>query len=96
MLMAEAGWEATFLSAPVFEGNQLGLPRHPRISVRAIPLRPSHVMAKPAYAGYAAAAARLALRLQPEIVYASDPLGAGPGLLAARLATRRGLVYSRT
>jgi glycosyltransferase involved in cell wall biosynthesis len=91
MLMAEAGWEVTFLSAP-FEGNQLGLPRHPRIAVRAIPLRPSHVMAKPAYAGYAAAAARLALRLQPEIVYASDPLGAGPGLLAARLARAR-LVY---
>ncbi len=91
MLMAEAGWEVTFLSAP-FEGNQLGLPRHSRIAVRAIPTRPSHVMSKAAYAGYAAAAARLALRLQPEIVYASDPLGAGPGLLAARLARAR-LVY---
>ena len=33
-----------------------------------------------------AAAARLALRLRPDVVYASDPLGAGPGLLAARLA----------
>ena len=38
------------------------------------------------YALYAAAAARLALRLRPNVVYASDPLGAGPGLLAARLA----------
>ena len=41
---------------------------------------------------YATAAARLALRLRPDVVYASDPLGAGPGLLAARLARAR-LVY---
>src|SRR5262249_29261612 len=39
-----------------------------------------------------AAAARLALRLRPNIVYASDPLGAGPGLLAARLSGA-GLIY---
>jgi glycosyltransferase involved in cell wall biosynthesis len=90
-LMAEAEWEVTFLSAP-FEGNRLELPHHPRIAVRTIPTRPSHVMGKAAYVGYAAAAARLALNLRPDIVYASDPLGAGPGLLAARLARAR-LVY---
>jgi glycosyltransferase involved in cell wall biosynthesis len=49
-------------------------------------------MGKAAYARYAAAAARLALRSRPDVVYASDPLGAGPGLLAARLARAR-LVY---
>lgn len=91
MLMAEAGWEVTFLSAP-FAGRLLELPRHPRIAQQAIPMRPSYVMGKAAYARYAAAAARLALRLQPEVIYASDPLGAGPGLLAARLARAR-LVY---
>jgi glycosyltransferase involved in cell wall biosynthesis len=91
MLMAEAGWDVTFLSAPV-EGNQLELPHHPRVALQAIPARPSHVMGKAAYARYAAAAARLALRSRPEIVYASDPLGAGPGLVAARLAGAR-LVY---
>jgi glycosyltransferase involved in cell wall biosynthesis len=90
-LMAEAGWEVTFLSAP-FEGHRLELPHHPRIAVRAIPARPTHVMGKAAYARYAAAAARLALGLRPDIVYASDPLGAGPGLLAARLGGAR-LVY---
>jgi glycosyltransferase involved in cell wall biosynthesis len=68
------------------------MPRHPRISRRAIPPRPSHVMGKGAYARYAAVAARLALSFRPDIVYASDPLGAGPGLLAARLARAR-LVY---
>jgi glycosyltransferase involved in cell wall biosynthesis len=91
MLMAEAGWEVTFLSAP-YEGNRLELARHPRIAVRAIPTRPSHVMSKAAYLGYVVAAARLALNLRPDVVYASDPLGAGPGLLAARLAGAR-LVY---
>jgi glycosyltransferase involved in cell wall biosynthesis len=90
-LMAEAGWEVTFLSAPI-QGNQLELPRHSRIAVRAIPPRPSHVMGKAAYARYAVAAARLALNLRPDVVYASDPLGAAPGLLAARLACAR-LVY---
>jgi glycosyltransferase involved in cell wall biosynthesis len=38
------------------------------------------------YLHYAASAAKLALWLRPDVVYASDPLGAGPGLLAARLA----------
>ena len=90
-LMAEGGWDVTFLSAP-FEGNRLELAHHPRIALRAIPPRPSHIMGKAAYARYSAAAALLALRLQPDVVYASDPLGAGPGLLAARLGGA-GLVY---
>jgi glycosyltransferase involved in cell wall biosynthesis len=90
-LMAEAGWDVTFLSAP-FEGHRLELPHHPRIALRAIRARPSHVMGKAAYARYAAAAARLARNLRPDIVYASDPLGAAPGLLAARLGGAR-LVY---
>jgi glycosyltransferase involved in cell wall biosynthesis len=91
MLMADAGWDVTFLSAPI-EGNRLELPSHPRITLRALTMRPSHVMGKAAYVCYAAVAAQLALRLRPDVVYASDPLGAGPGLMAARLARAR-LVY---
>jgi glycosyltransferase involved in cell wall biosynthesis len=90
-LMAEAGWDVTFLAAP-FAGNALEMAPHPRIAVRAIPQRPSHVMGKAAYARYTAAAAQLALHLRPDVVYASDPLGAGPGLIAARLARAR-LIY---
>jgi glycosyltransferase involved in cell wall biosynthesis len=90
-LMAEAGWEVTFLAAPVAD-KRLELAPHPRIHVRAIPPRPSHVMGKAAYARYTAAALWLALRWRPDVVYASDPLGAGPGLLAAKLARAR-LVY---
>ena len=89
--MAQAGWDVTFLSAPI-EGDRLELPHHPRIALRAISPRPSHVMGKAADAHYATAAARLALRLRPDVVYVSDPLGAGPGLFAARLARAR-LVY---
>lgn len=87
-LMAEAGWEVTLLSAPK-EGFELEIPCHRRIAVRTIPARPSHVMSKAAYARYAAAAAVLVLRSRPDVVYASDPLGAMPGLLAARLARAR-------
>lgn len=91
MLMADAGWDVTFLSAPI-AGKALELPHHPHIRLQEIRTRPSHVMSKRAYAHYTAAAGRLALRLRPEIVYASDPLGAGPGLLTALLARAR-LVY---
>jgi glycosyltransferase involved in cell wall biosynthesis len=91
VLMAEAGWEVTFLASPM-AGIDLQLPRHPRISRRAIAMRPSHVMRRSDYARYLAAAARLSLQLRPDIVYASDPLGAAPGLLAAKLASAR-LVY---
>lgn len=85
MLMAEAGWEVTFLSAPI-AGDTLALAPHPRVKVESVGARPSHVMNHFNYALYAATAARLALRLRPDVVYASDPLGAGPGLLATRLA----------
>src|SRR6185437_5230835 len=74
MLMAEAGWEVMFLAAPI-RGRVLRLSPHPNISVHAIPGRPSHVMGKGAYASYSVAAARLALRMRPGVVYSSDPLG---------------------
>jgi glycosyltransferase involved in cell wall biosynthesis len=49
-------------------------------------------MGKASYLSYFAAATHLALSLRPDVVYASDPLGAAPALLAARLARAR-LVY---
>src|SRR6516225_2377963 len=71
-LMAEAGWDVTFLSAPI-AGNMLKMPAHPRITVRAMRMRPSHVMSKVDYLNYGAAAAHCALSLRPGVVYASDP-----------------------
>jgi glycosyltransferase involved in cell wall biosynthesis len=91
-LMADAGWEVTFLSAPI-AGTMVELPAHPRITtVRATRMRPSHIMSKIDYVRYEAAAAHFALSLRPDIVYASDPLGTAPGLLASRLARAR-LIY---
>jgi glycosyltransferase involved in cell wall biosynthesis len=90
-LLAEAGWHVCVLSAPVV-GLGLDFPAAPGIELRAIATRPSHIMTRASYAAYAAAAARIAIEQRPDIVYASDPLGAAPGLLAARLAGAR-LVY---
>lgn len=84
-LMAEAGWRVCVLSSPI-AGSGLGFRGQPGIDLRLTSPRPSHAMTKRAYAVYAATAARLAVERRPEIIYASDPLGAGSGLLAARLS----------
>jgi glycosyltransferase involved in cell wall biosynthesis len=91
ILFAEAGWEVAFLSAPI-AGNRLELPPHPRVNVHTIRTRPSHVMSRLAYARYMAATARYARSFRPNVVYASDPLGTAPGVLAARFADAQ-LVY---
>lgn len=90
-IMAEAGWDVTFLSAPIAD-KSLAMTSHPRITIRAMPKRPSHVMSRANYLRYTLAAGALALRLRPDVIYASDALGAGPGLLATRLS-RASLVY---
>jgi glycosyltransferase involved in cell wall biosynthesis len=91
LLLADAGWNVTFLSAPI-EGNPLTLSPHDDITLHSIPARPSHILRKLDYARYTSSAAALALRLRPHVIYASDSMGAGPALLAARLARAR-LVY---
>jgi glycosyltransferase involved in cell wall biosynthesis len=90
-LMAEAGWDVTILASPSAD-SQLRTPSHPSILMRRIAERPSFAVRKSDFMRYMAAAAVLALRWRPDIVYASDWLGAVPGLLAARLAGAH-LVY---
>ena len=90
-LMADAGFQVTVLASPSAD-SQLRMEDHPDITVRRIAQRPNFVVRKQDYLRYMAAAAGLALRWRPDIVYASDSLGAVPGLLAARLAGAR-LVY---
>lgn len=91
MLMAEAGWTVNVVTAPLAEAG-LAFPEHPRIAVDRLPARPTHVMTKFDYLRYTARVLRLARNIRPDVIYASDPLGAGPGLLAAR-ATGARLVY---
>src|SRR5947207_14881000 len=90
-LMADAGWDVIVLNAP-FSGMELQFPDDRNIKVRNVSRRPSFVVRKSDYVRYCATAARLALMLRPNLVYASDPLGAAPGLLTARLVNAD-LVY---
>src|SRR3954469_22123031 len=90
-LFASAGARVVILNAPV-AGYDLTLPSVPGVQVRNIGSRPSHMMPKATYLRYVWAAARLGAMFRPTVVYASDPLGAAPGLLAARIANAQ-LIY---
>ena len=90
-LFASAGAQVVILNAPVNDYD-LTFPILSGVRIHNIAARPSHVMPKAAYLRYAWAAARLAATFRPTVVYASDPMGAGPGLLAARIANAS-LVY---
>lgn len=90
-LMVEAGWQVTFLSAPI-EGSKLKVPGMQGIEVVAMPERPSHVVSKFDYLWYCARAMALALKIKPQVIYVSDPIGALPGVLAAKVSGAR-LVY---
>lgn len=90
-LMAGEGWDVTVLSSPV-AGSALAMLPNERITVETMPDRPSFVVSRPDFARYCLKAARLARRLAPDLVYASDPLGTVPGLLASAVSGAR-LVY---
>lgn len=89
--MADADWSVTVLTAPI-RGFGLMFPEHPGITIRALPARRSHVFSKSDYLAYLCRAVSLARQIRPDVVYASDPLGAGPGLAAATAVGAR-LVY---
>jgi glycosyltransferase involved in cell wall biosynthesis len=91
VLMAESGWNVSVLTAPI-EGFDLAFSEHAHIEIHAMPERPSHVMSKLNYLRYTARALQLARTMRPDVVYASDQLGGGAGLLAAK-ATGAHLVY---
>ena len=90
-VMAEAGWQVTLLAAPIASSG-LAFAPGAGIELRSIGARPSHVVGRGVYLRYLAEAASLALRRRTHVVYASDPLSAGPALAAARLTGAR-LVY---
>lgn len=90
-LMVNAGWHVTFLTSPTI-GSKLKVPISRGIDVVALPKRPTYVVGKFSYLRYCSRAIALALQLKPTVVYASDPLGALPGFLAARVCNAR-LLY---
>lgn len=89
--MAAAGWQVIVLNAPI-TGHDVAFPRDCGASLRNMPSRPSHIVRKRDYARYLLTAARLAASFCPNVVYASDPLGALPGLVVSRIS-RAKLVY---
>src|SRR5690242_15342208 len=91
VLMAECGWRVTVLTAPI-EGKTLAFARHPRVDVCAVPERPTHVMSKLNYLRYVSRAVWLARSIRPDVVYASDQLGGGAGLVVAKAIGAR-LIY---
>lgn len=82
-IMAEAGWRVTVLSTPLADSG-LKMPAHPAIDEIRLRPRPSFRIGARDYIPYCLKSLQLAFRLRPDVVYASDPLGAAPGLLAAR------------
>src|SRR5205085_11393306 len=84
-VLAAAGWNVELLHYPV-AGHPLKFPQNRGINILSVAERASHAMSRLEYLRYITAAARRAIRFRPDVVYASDAMGAAPGLLAARLA----------
>lgn len=89
--MAAAGWQVLVLNAPI-AGHDVAFPRDCGVTLKHLPVRPSHIVRKRDYLRYLLTAARLAASFRPHVVYASDPLGALPGLVASRISRAR-LIY---
>lgn len=90
-LMVEAGWKVTFLASPIID-SKLKVPRIEGIDVIEMAERQSHIINKSHYLQYCIRSVNLALKIRPKVVYASDPIGAFPGLLAATACGAK-LVY---
>ena len=90
-LMVEAGWQVTVISSPLADSG-LKMPAHPAIDEIRLRPRPSFRIGAQDYIPYCLKSLQAAFRLRPNVVYASDPLGAVPGLLAARASSAL-LVY---
>ena len=82
-IMAGAGWRVTVLSTPRADSG-IEMAAHPAIDEIRLRPRPSFRIGARDYIPYCLKSLRLAFRLRPDVVYASDPLGAAPGLLAAQ------------
>lgn len=84
-LLSEAGLQSTFLSSPHAE-NELSMPDIPGLTIDNMPTRPTFVVDRKSYLAYIRRAVGLARSLRPRAIYASDPMGALPGLIASRLS----------
>jgi glycosyltransferase involved in cell wall biosynthesis len=90
-ILAERGWDVTYLSAPS-KLSDLVLPKQAGIREYQTSPRKDFTVSAADYFQYCSAAIGLALKLRPDVIYVSDSLGTLPGLLA-RLICKSIIVY---
>jgi glycosyltransferase involved in cell wall biosynthesis len=86
MLLADRGWRVTILSSPSAETAGLTVAKHFGVKHVTTPLRGQNAVRPFDYLYYTLASAGHALRLRPQLIYASDPIGALPALAAAKVS----------
>ena len=91
-IFAEHGWSVDILSSPDNSVASLLVPPHPALTHHTTRIRPQNAVHALEYLAFLTKAIYLSITLRPDIIYASDPLGSGPGLIAAKLAAAT-LVY---
>jgi glycosyltransferase involved in cell wall biosynthesis len=91
-ILANAGWDVLFAGIESYGARELRLRAHERISVATVGGRSGGPGGLLKYVTFAARTARLAQRLRPTWIYASDALSAPAALLAAKLTGAR-IVY---
>lgn len=92
-ILADCGWQVTFLGSGAFgDATNLDMKSHARILTYRMPYVATPWLRKIAYIGYCAWAAMVALALRPRWIYASDPLGTLPALLASAVS-RGSIIY---
>ncbi len=92
-MLAERGWKVVFLGIDAPDIRRFSFRDHPGIEVRLAPAALSGWGRELHYLRFCTWAAVQASRFQPDWIYASDPLGCGPALAAARLSRRSRLAY---
>jgi len=91
MILAEAGWDVTFLTAPSVS-SKLELPNHHAIREFRTSERKDFTVSPFDYFEYCFKSIGLAIQLKPDVIYVSDALGTLHGLLA-RLFCKSVVVY---
>lgn len=91
LIMAENGWKVKILSSPQHD-IKMEFPAHPGIETIKLRTRPSYRVLARDYLAYITKAIVMAFRFKPDVIYASDPLGSIPGMLAF-ISFRSRLVY---
>lgn len=91
-IIADAGWEVTFLGAGVDGADGLDLSPHPRRHVGQLRFRPRGWRQKLSYLYYCLWAAGWSVLWRPNWIYVSDMLACPAALLVFKL-TRRPVIY---